>query len=189
MRKLNFIPGNDITLLHCGADYFSTLLSEIDQATQEIYLETYIFANDATAAKVQAALIRAAARGVQVRVIVDWVGSGYGRSALLAKDFASAGVACRSFNPWFTRGLARTHRKICVIDRRVAIVGGLNIIDDFVSDDGSGQILDFPRWDFAVAMAANGKDEPDITLEVDTESAFTSALDVTTVHACRFCCA
>lgn len=155
MRKLNFISGNDIALLHCGADYFSRMLSEIEQATQEIYLETYIFADDATSAKVQAALCQAASRGVQVRVIVDWVGSGYGRSELLAKEFINAGVACRSFNPWFKRGLARTHRKICVIDRRVAIVGGLNIIDDLISDDGSGLILDFPRWDFAVHITGD----------------------------------
>ena len=96
MRKLNFISGNDIALLHCGADYFSRMLSEIDQATQEIYLETYIFADDATSARVQAALCQAAGRGVQVRVIVDWVGSGYGRSELLAKEFINAGVACRA---------------------------------------------------------------------------------------------
>ncbi|MDO9193934.1 MAG: phospholipase D-like domain-containing protein [Undibacterium sp.] len=155
MRKLNFIPGNDIALLHCGADFFSKMLSEIDQATQEIYLETYIFADDATSSKVQVALCRAAARGVQVRVIVDWIGCGDGRSDLLVKDFAKAGVACRRFNPWFKRGLARTHRKICVIDRRAALVGGLNIIDDFISDDGSGQVLDFPRWDFAVHVTGD----------------------------------
>ena len=68
MRKLNFISGNKVTLLHCGADYFSKMLSEIDLATQEIYLETYIFANDKTSAQVQLALSRAAARGVRVRV-------------------------------------------------------------------------------------------------------------------------
>lgn len=155
MRRLNFIPGNHVALLHCGADYFSKMLSEITQATQEIYLETYIFADDATSLKVQTALSEAAARGVQVRVIVDWIGCGDVRSDLLVREFAKAGVACRRFNPWFKRGLARTHRKICVIDRRVAFVGGLNIIDDLISDDGSGQILDFPRWDFAVHIAGD----------------------------------
>jgi cardiolipin synthase len=145
MRKLNFTSNNYITLLHCGEDFFSTMLSEIDSAAQEIFLETYIFSDDKTASLVQAALCRAAARGVRVCVIVDWVGSG--------RAWSDAGVGCRIFNPWFRRGLARTHRKICVIDQRIAMVGGLNIIDDYISDDGSAQVLAFPRWDFAVSMS------------------------------------
>ncbi len=153
MTKLNFISSNEVHLLHCGAEYFAALLTEIQGATEEIYLETYIFAGDATSATVQSGLIAAAARGVKVNVVIDWIGSGDKRSALLVKEFTSAGVACRCFNPWFKRGLARTHRKICVIDARVALIGGLNIIDDLVSDDGSGEILAFPRWDFAVRIA------------------------------------
>lgn len=152
MRKLNFTSGNEIALLHCGADFFSIMLSEIDLATQEIFLETYIFSDDKTSSAVQTALCRAAARGVRVSVIIDWVGSGRSRSEALVKTFDASGVGCRVFNPWFRRGLARTHRKICVIDQRIAIVGGLNIIDDFISDDGFGQILDFARWDFAVSI-------------------------------------
>jgi cardiolipin synthase len=150
MRKLNFVAGNKVLLLHCGADYFSKMLSEIDQATQEIYLETYIFGDDKTTEKIQFALSQAAARGVQVRVVIDWVGTGDKRSDILIEEFAIAGVECRCFNPWFKRGLARTHRKICVVDRKFALVGGLNIIDDLISDDGSGAVLEFPRWDFAV---------------------------------------
>ena len=167
MRKLNFISGNKVTLLHCGADYFSKILSEIDLATHEIYLETYIFANDKTSALVKAALNRAAARGVKVRVIVDWVGTGDKHSDVLVREFTQAGVECRRFNPWFRRGLARTHRKICVIDSRVALVGGLNIIDDLVSDDGSGLVLEFPRWDFAVHI--EGDLVAHIFLEIKTQ--------------------
>ncbi|MBI3284021.1 MAG: cardiolipin synthase ClsB [Burkholderiales bacterium] len=153
MSKLHFVSGNQVRLLHCGADYFPTLLAEIVQARHEIYLETYIFADDATAERVRLALSAAAARGVAVRVIVDWVGSGDRYSALLMQRFAAAGVACRCFNPWFKRGLARTHRKICVIDQRVALVGGLNINDDMLSDDDEARPLAFPRWDFAVRLA------------------------------------
>lgn len=167
MRKLNFISGNKISLLHCGADYFSKMLSEIDQATQEIYLETYIFSNDKTSALVQAALSRAAGRGVKVRVIIDWVGTGDTQSDVLVREFKQTGVECRRFNPWFRRGLARTHRKICVIDRRFALVGGLNIIDDLISDDGSGTVLEFPRWDFAVHIEGDLVDH--IFLEIKTQ--------------------
>ena len=167
MRKLNFISGNQVTLLHCGADYFSKILAEIDLATQEIYLETYIFANDKTAVQVRLALCRAAARGVKVRVIIDWVGTGDTYSNVLVREFMLAGVECRRFNPWFKRGLVRTHRKICVIDSRVALVGGLNIIDDFISDDGSGTSLEFPRWDFAVRI--EGELVAHIFLEIKTQ--------------------
>ena len=165
MRRLNFIAGNEVRLLYCGTDFFSALLAEIDQATTEIYLETYIFANDATSAQVQAALISAAARGVQVRVIVDWIGCGGKRSELLVKEFTESGVECRCFNPWFKRGLARTHRKMCVFDRRVALVGGLNIIDDLVADDGSGKLLEFPRWDFAVRVIGGLVDHVHLEIE------------------------
>lgn len=152
MRRLNFIPGNEVRLLHCGSDYFASLLEEIAQASSEIYLETYIFSDDAISMQVQGALMDAAARGVQVRIIIDWVGTGEQRSQVLLREFNLAGVACRCFNPWFKRGLVRTHRKIAVFDRRVALVGGLNIIDDLISDDGSGLVLAFPRWDFAVSV-------------------------------------
>ncbi|MES2049630.1 MAG: cardiolipin synthase ClsB [Pseudomonadota bacterium] len=167
MRKLNFISGNKVTLLHCGADYFSRILSEIEHATQEIYLETYIFADDETTKKIQFALSQAAARGVQVRVIIDWIGTGDARSINLVKEFTQAGVDCRRFNPWFKRGLARTHRKICVIDRKIALVGGLNIIDDLISDDGSGAALELPRWDFAVHI--EGDLVAHILLEIRTQ--------------------
>ncbi|MFZ6843995.1 cardiolipin synthase ClsB [Undibacterium sp. RuTC16W] len=164
MRKLQFVAGNQIRLLFCGDEYFCALIGEIDRATQEIYLETYIFADDATALQVQQALVRAVARGVVVRVIIDWLGSGGKQSEPLVAIMLQQGIQCRNFNPWFKRGLVRTHRKICVIDQRCALVGGLNIIDDLIADDGSGETLQFPRWDFAVHIA--GPLVPHIHLEV-----------------------
>ena len=152
MRKLQFIDGNDVQLLRSGAQFFPVLLEEIEQASHEIYLETYIFAADQTALAVKAALLQAAARGVQVRVVIDWIGSDRQAAIELTQAFNEGGVDCRCFNPWFKRGLARTHRKICVVDQQLAIVGGLNIIDDGISDDGSAIPLPFPRWDFAVRV-------------------------------------
>ena len=152
MRKLNFVGGNDVRLLYCGTEYFAALASDIDQAQQEVYLETYIFSSDPTGLQVQAALERAAQRGVKVKVIADWLGSGDRQSTLLLEAFARAGAEFRRFNPWFRRGLARTHRKICVIDQKIALVGGLNINDDMLSDDDAATPLEFPRWDFAVRV-------------------------------------
>jgi cardiolipin synthase len=159
MRSVNFIPHNDITLLESGVALFPAMIAAIDAAQYEVYFETYIFADDETGRAVEAALIRAAKRGVKVRVIVDWFGTGNKNATRLGVDFAAAGVRYRVFNPWFRRGVTRTHRKVTVCDRAVAYVGGININDDWVCDYDPGKRLPAPRWDFAVEVrgAAGGR--------------------------------
>jgi cardiolipin synthase len=152
MRAVSYSKNNQLTLLHRGSEFFPALVRAIDAAHAEIYLEIYIFAEDNTASEIKAALMRAAQRGVAVYVLVDWLGTGRKIIKQLARDFASAGVKFRCFNPWFHRGLGRTHRKIMVVDRELAFLGGLNINDDLFSDDGSHISLPAPRWDFAVAI-------------------------------------
>lgn len=152
MRSVTFTSGNRIKLLHSGADYFPALIAAFDAAKIEIYLETYIFADDQTGELVKHALQRAAQRGVVVYVITDWHGCGRTQSNCLQRDFLAAGVQHRRFNPWFRRGVPRTHRKICVVDRKLAFIGGLNINDDLFSDDASRRPLPAPRWDFAVKI-------------------------------------
>ena len=56
------------------------------------------------------------------------------------------------FNPWFRRGAARSHRKIAVIDRKIAFVGGININDDNLHNYEPHAPLPAPRWDFAVRV-------------------------------------
>lgn len=152
MRSVTFTANNYITLLNSGVEYFPQLIVAFDQAQDEIYLETYIFALDETGEDIKAALERAARRGVQVRVITDWVGTGSAVSKRLARDLAAAGAHHCSFNPWFKRGVVRTHRKMCVVDRKLAFLGGLNINNDYRSDDDPDIILPAPRWDFAVKI-------------------------------------
>lgn len=152
MRPLRFTGGNRVALLHSGAEFFPALIAAIDDAATEIYLESYIFAADLVAETVLDALVRAAARGVRVRVITDWMGTGHAHTILLKQEFGKAGVEHRNFNPWFRRGIARTHRKLCAVDRRLAFVGGINIVDDMLSDDGDYLQLGEPRWDFAVRI-------------------------------------
>ncbi|NDP59916.1 MAG: cardiolipin synthase B [Oxalobacteraceae bacterium] len=153
MRPVNLVAGNALRLLECGAEFFPALIAAFDSATVEIHLETYIFSDDQTGLSVKAALIRAAQRGVVVYVITDWIGTGRLQSIRLDRDLRVAGVHHRSFNPWFRRGLARTHRKLCVVDRDLAFIGGLNINDDMISDDDAHIVLPEPRWDFAVEIA------------------------------------
>ena len=152
MHKVNLTAHNKVVLLECGTAYFPALIAAIDAAQTEVHLETYIFSLDTVGRSVKAALERAVARGVQVRVIADWLGSGRAVSRQLARDFKVAGVEFRSFNPWFMRGVARTHRKLCVVDQQRAFVGGININDDMFSDDQVCRALPAPRWDFALQV-------------------------------------
>lgn len=153
MRQVSFTDHNAIQLLHCGAAYFPALIEAFDAAQSEIYFETYIFAEDETAEAIKAALGRAAARGVIVNVITDWIGTGNAQANALQRDFDALGVAHHSFNPWFRRGIARMHRKLCVVDRVVAFLGGLNIVDDMHDDDDARITLPAPRWDFGVRIS------------------------------------
>lgn len=132
--------GNRVTLLVNGAQYFPDLLEAIQQAKFEICIETYIFANDGVGEAVCTTLQQAAARGVKVRMVLD----GFGGEAAMdtwVPILRAAGVRVRVFrpegflfrpNPWRLR---RMHRKIAVIDRCVAWVGGINLIDDLNHDE------------------------------------------------------
>jgi cardiolipin synthase len=147
-----FRTGNEVRLLVGGDEYFPALEAALDAATDEIYLETYLFENDATGKRIAAALARAARRGVATHVLVD--GFGCRRmNASLAATMREAGVELLVYRPDITNlnlrrsRLRRLHRKLVVIDARVGFMGGINIIDDMYTP---GHIP--PRIDFAVAV-------------------------------------
>lgn len=147
-----YIPGNQATLLHNGEAYFAAIEAAIARARHDIYLETYIFANDATGQRIGDALKRAASRGVKVYVLIDGYGSqNLPRSMVdrLRKDGVKILTFGRKIGPWtFQRQrLRRMHRKIVVVDRSIAIVGGINIVDDMGSEAGISS-----RYDYAVAV-------------------------------------
>ena len=153
VRPGSLVSDNHLTLLHSGREFFPELIKQINRAQTEIYFETYIFYPDEVGRAVMRALQLAASRGVVVHVITDWIGTGIRLCRLLKREFEKAGVHFRVFNPWFYRGLARQHRKICVIDHQQAFVGGINILDDFRYDFSKKQrFLTAPRWDFAVQV-------------------------------------
>jgi cardiolipin synthase len=151
-RGVEPVPGNRVRLLQSGTDFFPALIAAIDTAHTEVHLETYVFSTDATAAAVRDALIRAAQRSVQVRVLIDGVGS---RELPLAwRDaLATAGVSVLVYRPlvnsWRSnpRSLRRLHRKLIVVDARLAIIGGMNLIDDF-----EPVCFAAPRLDFSVEV-------------------------------------
>ncbi|HEY5801164.1 MAG TPA: phospholipase D-like domain-containing protein [Burkholderiaceae bacterium] len=178
MRHVTFTPGNEVDLLLSGAQFYPALIEQFEQATSEIYFETYIFAEDDTGALIKAALIRAAKRGVRVRMITDWYGTGRRCINCLHDTVVGAGIEHRMFNPWFRRGVSRSHRKICVVDRRVAFVGGLNVNDDMRSDTRPDIPLPAPRWD--VATRIRGPLVAVIHREAESQWARVGRLDLAT---------
>ena len=149
---VEFFNGNRITLLKSGVEYFPQLEAEIDAARDEVHLETYIFQADATGRAIAGALARAAQREVAVYVLVDGFGSQDLDPALIRR-MEAAGVHFLVYrpniSPWSLRRarLRRLHRKIAVIDARVAFVGGINVLDDV---DQPGETP--PRFDYAVRV-------------------------------------
>ncbi len=147
-QRYRFTSGNDVKLLRSGGEYFSALIDRVDAAERDVVLETYIFCYDAAGQAVSAALLRAAARGVRVRVITDGIGTA---RLPMFDEWVSAGIEHRIYNPHiFGRfGFSRTHRKLAVIDDQFGYCGGINIVDDY---DNDGEKLPYRRWDFAVEL-------------------------------------
>ncbi|MFP5465368.1 MAG: cardiolipin synthase ClsB [Gammaproteobacteria bacterium] len=151
---VEWVPGNRLRLLQNGAEFFPALNAAIDAAEAEVHLETYIFNADPTVERVRDALMRAAGRGVQVRLLIDGVGSAGTLPADWLAALRAAGVGVLFYRPLVGRGwrsnpksLRRLHRKLAVIDAQIAFVGGMNLIDDYAPVR-----LDAPRLDFSVEV-------------------------------------
>ncbi len=152
MSSVHVVEGHTLTLLHNGAEYFPRLVCAIDSATHSVYLETYIYAADDTGRRVADALKRAAQRGVRTHLLLD----GYGSAHLPVSwmdELRAAGVGVLKFRPeisWLTfrrQRLRRLHRKLAVVDGRIAFVGGINIVNDIPG----GEVLN-PRLDYVVEV-------------------------------------
>ena len=149
---LEFLSGNKLQLLTNGRAYFPALQRALDAAQSQIYLETYIFADDDSGRRIAAALVRAAGRGVSVHVLVDGFGS-KGMFEQTRQLLSAANIEVLIFGPKTSpltlrrNRLRRLHRKLVVIDARVAFVGGINIIDDMHTPRHTP-----PRYDYAVRI-------------------------------------
>ncbi len=134
LGKMPIMFGNRVQLLSHSHDVIDKLVMDIDVANRHVHLLFYIFEMDQTGARVCAALERAAARGVQCRLLVDDQGS---RRFLRhhADKLRSKGVEVFAALPVNLLRAAvaridlRNHRKIAVIDSRVGYAGSQNIVD------------------------------------------------------------
>ncbi|MBN2744156.1 MAG: cardiolipin synthase [Marinilabiliaceae bacterium] len=128
--------GNKVTVFHNGADKFEALLNAMGNAKKFIHLEYYIFEEDEVGNRIKRLLIQKAAQGVEVRLIVDDVGSWELKDKFF-KEMEDAGIETGSFLkvrfPWLTSKVNyRNHRKIVVIDGEVGFMGGINVADRYL---------------------------------------------------------
>ena len=144
-----------------GNNYFNALLHDIKQAEQSIDLETYIFEQDNLGKEVIVSLTEAAERGVLVRILIDGAGTPQWNN-FYARKLESLGGKVRVFHsfPWnfwqWSRSVlhvpsllkvlylllkinSRNHRKVCIIDNKIAYIGSFNICQRHLARDQKGE--------------------------------------------------
>ena len=125
------LAGNRIEALVNGDEAFPAMLAAIESATASVTLTTYIFDNDRSGQAFVAALGRAVARGVQVRVLIDDAGARYSFPSIvgrLKREQVPVARFLPTLAPWrLTTMNLHNHRKLLVADGRVGFTGGINI--------------------------------------------------------------
>lgn len=125
------LEGNAITVLRNGDEGFPPMLAAIAAAKQSVALSSYLFRADSIGCKFIESLTQASRRGVSVGVIVDGIGSGYFHSAVyrrLRQNDVPVARFLHSPLPWRMPFInLRNHKKLLIVDGRVAFTGGLNI--------------------------------------------------------------
>jgi len=148
----HFTEGNRLDLLETGAEFFPALEEAIENAQSDVFVETYILQYDIVGRCLISAMRRAAGRGVTVRLLVDGFGSRHfvdNHYQMMLDSGIHMLVYRREFSRWVLRRhrLRRLHRKLAVIDGKVAFVGGINLAHDFPE-----HIPDHPRHDYALRI-------------------------------------
>ncbi len=149
--RANGIPGgtqgNRFALYTDGTEAYSALLHEIEKAQESIFISTYVFNSDAVTAEILRALTKKAEAGVEVKLLIDSLGS----FPLYCfqhpfKKLRAAGATVSFFMPILQMPFRnyinlRNHRKIYLFDRRIVLTGGMNLTADYM-----GPTPDPGRW-------------------------------------------
>jgi cardiolipin synthase len=131
------LPDNRVTALRNGDEIFPAMLAAIGAAKRTISFETFIYWSGAIGKAFADALAERARAGVEVHLLLDWVGTGKMDEGMLA-DMERSGVEVVKYHPlrWYNLGRLnnRTHRKILVVDGTVGFTGGVGIADNWLGD-------------------------------------------------------
>ncbi len=170
------MDGNALELIEKPEKFIRTIISDIDAAKSTCHLQFYIWHKGGTTDDVVAAVIRAAKRGVTCRILVDSIGSKIFLRGRQIQTLRTAGVRVLEslpagfFKALFVRIDIRNHRKIVVIDGKIAYTGSQNMVDPrfFKQDSGVGQWIDsMVRIQGPVVEALAGTFISDWFLETD----------------------
>ncbi|MET1077681.1 MAG: cardiolipin synthase ClsB [Pseudomonas sp.] len=140
--------GNRVELLENGEEFYPRVWAALEQAREEILLETFILFEDKVGNRLHQALIDAAKRGVRVEITVDGFGSSELTPAFIGA-LTAVGVRFRMFDPGSKlvgmrlNIFRRLHRKILVVDGHLAFIGGINFSADHLGDYGPDAKQDY----------------------------------------------
>lgn len=131
------VAGHRLEMIFDGSERLTRLLDLINGAAHSIDIIMYIFEGDGAGVKILDALLVAAQRGVRVRAVIDSFGSGDTPDALFAPLRAAGGSVTFFSRRWRSTYLIRNHQKLILIDEYIAVTGGFNIANDYLSAPGS----------------------------------------------------
>ena len=137
---ITFSHNNSVTLLMSGQEKFDDMFQAIRQARSSVHLEYFNFRNDSIASLLFRLLVQKAKEGVEVRALFDGFGNDSNNRPLKRKhlkQMRSVGIEIYEFDPvnfpWVNHVFHRDHRKIVVIDGKIAYTGGMNVADYYIN--------------------------------------------------------
>ena len=136
---VKFYNGNEVKLIMSGKDKFDLLFEDIRQAKSSVHLEYFNFRNDSIASLLFDILREKRKQGVEVRALFDGFGNDSNTQPLEKhhlKSLRNDSIDIHEFDPvrfpWVNHIWPRDHRKIVVIDGRIAYTGGMNVADYYI---------------------------------------------------------
>jgi cardiolipin synthase A/B len=128
-------PGHTVETFRDGEEIYAAMIAAIDAAEVSVNFETYVYWSGEVATRFEQAFIRKALEGVEVRFLVDWLGSFLVERERL-QAMKQAGVRVERFRALEWHNLLRvnnrTHRKVMVVDGRVGFTGGVGVADEWL---------------------------------------------------------
>ena len=139
-KGITFSHDNSVVLLTSGQEKFDDMFQAIRNARSSIHLEYFNFRNDSITRELVVLLAAKAAEGVEVRALFDAFGNSSNNRPLKRNHLDSIrakGIEIYKFDPitfpWINHVVTRDHRKIVVIDGRIAYTGGMNVADYYIN--------------------------------------------------------
>ena len=137
---VTFSRNNSVTLLMNGQEKFDDMFHAIKQAKSSVHLEYFNFRNDSIASCLFEILVQKVREGVEVRALFDSFGNASNNQPLKKhhlEELRSHGIEIYAFDrlrfPWVNHVFHRDHRKIVVIDGKIAYTGGMNVADYYIN--------------------------------------------------------